>query len=90
MLTLVDTINTKKVDKCFKISYISGEVELIMATSMGTTEDLKDFITFYIEETFGREDLVCMINQSLIKKIETTTTPKVTLIVNGKKQYEET
>jgi hypothetical protein len=84
---LVDIRSGKEPEKCFKITYNSGEVELVMATTMGSTEDLKEFITFYIEDDRGLE-LVCMINQFLIRKIETTLAPKVSLIVNGEKIYE--
>jgi hypothetical protein len=88
MLKLVDKTTIEKVNKCFKVSFVSGEVEFIEATSMGITEDLKEFITFYIDNNLFDDELVCMINQSLIKKIETVISPKVALIVNGKKIYE--
>jgi vacuolar-type H+-ATPase subunit B/Vma2 len=87
MLSVVDSKNTKEPNKCFKITYFSEEVELIMASSMGVTEDLREFITFYDEDEF-REDLVCILNKSLIKKIETVIAPKLTKITNGKKEYE--
>lgn len=74
MLALVDSIKPKEPNKCFKITYISGEIELVVATSLGVTEDLKVFITFY-NETIQNEELVCMINQNLIRKIETIIEP---------------
>ena len=89
MLTLVDQISTKEPNKCFKIYYTTDKAELVVATSMGVTEELKEFITFYIENNFIEDELVCMINKSEIKKIETTILPKVKSIVNGKKEYEE-
>lgn len=87
MLTLVDKTDIKEPTKCFKVTYISSEVELIDATSMGVTEDLKEFVTFYTENSF-EEELVCMINQSLIRKIETIIAPKVTYYLNGEKKYD--
>jgi len=76
MLTLVDSSFKEEPNRCFKVSYISGEIELIAASSMGSTEDLKDFVTFY-EENNTNLDLVCMINQSIIKKIESIVVPSV-------------
>lgn len=84
MLKLVDTTATKEPDKCFKVTYTSNEVELIIANSMGVTEDLREFITFYSGEGY-HERLVCMINQSLIRKIETIILPKGEIIADEKK-----
>jgi hypothetical protein len=88
MLSLVGATDIKEPSKCFKITYSNDEVELVMATSLGITEDLKDFITFYTETKAFDEELVCMINQSLIRKIETVKVPKVSYILNGEKKYE--
>jgi uncharacterized protein YqhQ len=85
MLKLVDKTTIEKVNKCYKISFVSGEIEFIEVTSMGITENFEMFITFYNEDKYGDEELVCMINHSLIAKIETVISPKVSLIVNGKK-----
>jgi uncharacterized membrane protein len=85
---LVGDTDTKEAKKCFRITYTSGEVEVILATSLGVTEDLGGFVTFYIENRIFEEELVCLVNQSTIRKIETIVAPKVTFIVNGEKRYE--
>ena len=75
MLELVKSIPLKEPNKCFKVFYVSGEWEFITATSMGVTEDLKEFITFYNEVCYDTEDLVCMITKSLISKITAVEIP---------------
>ena len=84
MLELVNNQKTKEPNKCFKITYSSKDTELIMASSMGITEELKGLIAFYSDE----DNLVCMINQNYILKIETVIAPKIVSINNGEKKYE--
>ena len=87
-MEIVDIRGNKEPDKCFKITYTTGDTELIHATSIGSTEELKEFITFY-DEADRDMVLVCMINQYLIRKIETIATPKILIIKDGEKIFDE-
>lgn len=75
---ILELVNKEKVNKCFKITYLKDTEEIIMADSMGITEDLQGFIAFYNED-----DLVCIVNQGPILKIETVVAPKKEFGNNG-------
>ena len=57
----------EEVKSVIKLTYTSGDVELIDADSFGQSADIDQFIAVYNEDPY---EFICFINKECIQKVE--------------------